>query len=385
MSVSRVLLETDEQDKAYARLREWFKPQPEYAEFVSEDDELGKRLLPQFVQLERRRSGLPEEDVSALAFGAIELLEDAFAKATRQFLDRWGRIYRDFYAAKWKMGDLQGMVAASLAEHLSGRAQCFWSLSLYHYLAEGSLHHLMLALWVASQTGHKRPIERYRRYEEQDPAELISLFIIDDHNWARLMNSLYEQDLRIAFAHVRYQMGRQPNAISLKLGGDDIELDSSALGERVLQLFDGITSLGFGVEAFFLRNHESFDVPSLGLQIDPAQYLNQIQTSMAIRGFRLQVELRKDAANGVEILAILSPVREGLIDADIKQFADAHIGEIMCYLDHYTSFRAENIRLVLTAKDSRPIGQLHYGPGKLKRIRESAPSLVKLGFGPDFN
>ena len=273
------------------------------------------------------------------------------------------------------MGDLQGMVTASPAEHLSGRAQCLWSLSLYHYLAEGSLRHLMLAFWLARQIGRKRSLGQYRTHEKKDPAELISLFI-NEYDWARILNLLYERDLRIAFAHVRYEMGKRLDTISLKLGGEDVELDSSAIAERVLCLLDGTTSLGFGVEAFLLRNHKYFDIASLGLQIDPAQYLNQIQTLMAIRGFRLQVQSLREAARGLEILAVLRPMRGGVLDEDVKQFANSNIAEIFCYLDHYTSFRADKIRLVFMAKDGRTIGESHFGSEKLKNVRESAQTLL---------
>ena len=384
MSLPRVLLKSEDQEEAYARLREWFQRQPEYDAFLEKDNELGKRLLPQFVQLEQRRSDLPDEDIFCLAFGAIELLENAFTQADQLFLKNWDMIYRDFYAAKWKMGDLQGIVGAYLADRLLGRAQCLSILSLYHNLAEGPLHHLMLALWVALQTEGKRLVKGYQTYKKKDPAELISLFK-DDHDWAKVLDSLYERDLRIAFAHIRYEMGKHPDTISLELGGKDVELDSSALGKRFLRLFGGVTSLGFGIEAFFLRNDESFDISSLGLKIDPAQYLNLIQNLMAIRGLQIQVQPRRNAATGLEISAVLSPIREKLLDADIKQFADTYIGEIICYLDFYISFQAESIHLVLIAKDNRQIGEWHFGSEKLKRIRESTQNLVKDGFLLDIN
>jgi len=372
MSVSTLLFETDKHYEVYAVLREWLKARPDYMEFVEQDEEMCKRLLSQFVQLVQRRSDLSYVDVSTLAFGAIDLLEDGFSKAKPQFQEHWPMIYRDFYAAKWKMTDLQGMVKTNMAERLSGRAQCLWSLGIYHYLAEGTLRHLMLALWLALEIGSKgKRLNRYSKFEEQDPAELISLFI-DKFNWASLLNSLYERDLRIAFAHVQYQMGKELHTISLTVNGENVEFDHSALAERVLRLFDATTSLGFGVEAFFLRNHESFDIASLGLQIDHAQYLSQIQTTMVIRGFRLQLELRKDVSAGLEILAKLSPIGKDFDKSYIEKFAKDNLAEIVIYLDHYTSFQAENIRLTLTTSDDQAFKECLLGPEKLKNARKSA-------------
>lgn len=372
MSGSGLLFEAHEDREVDAALREWFRPRPDYVEFVDRDQEMCKRLLPQFVQVEQRRSDLSEADVSTLAVGAIDLLEDAFSNARPLFQEHWPKVYRDFYAAKWKMGDLQEMVKGNVIERPSGRAQCLWSLGIYHYLAEGILRHLMLALWLALQIGSGgKHLGRYSGLERKGPADLIALFT-NKFRWANLLDSLCERDLRNALAHVQHQMGRTPDTISLKVNGKNAEFDHSALVARVLRLFDATTCLGFGVEAFFLRNHESFDISSLELQLDPAQYLSQVQTVMAIRGFRLQPELGRDVSGGLEILAKLCPVRQDVSKTDLEESANANLAEIMAYLDHYALFHADSIRLTVTTWGGQAFAEYRFGPEKLKSARESA-------------